>query len=92
LSQISVAFELEQNYPNPFNPGTTIKYKLPQASLVNLKVYNVLGQEVATLVDESQPAGIHAVQFDGSGLSSGVYFYRLSAGDFVQTRKLMLLR
>lgn len=86
------AIELRQNYPNPFNAGTTIKYKLPRASIVNLKVYNVLGQEVATLVDESEPAGIHAVQFGGSGFSSGVYFYRLQAGEFVQTRKLLLLK
>lgn len=85
-------FVLEQNYPNPFNPFTTIRYGLPQKSSVRLTVYNLLGQEVATLVNEEKNAGYHEVTFDGSGLASGVYIYRLTAGSFVQSRKLLLLR
>lgn len=83
---------LEQNYPNPFNPSTTIRYELPKQVLVSLKVYNVLGQEVASLVSEVQIAGKHQVEFHGENLSSGVYFYRLQAGEFVDTKKLVLLK
>lgn len=86
------AYRLDQNYPNPFNPSTTIRYGLPTKSQVMLSVFNILGQHVATLVKESQDAGYHDVRFDGSGLSSGVYFYRLQAGDFIQTKRLLLLR
>jgi hypothetical protein len=85
-------FLLAQNYPNPFNPSTTIRYGLPQRSQVVLVVYNALGQEVATLARGEQEAGYHEVRFDASNLSSGVYFYRLTAGNVVQTRKLLLLR
>jgi hypothetical protein len=83
---------LEQNFPNPFNPSTTIKYELPSGSHVTLSVYDMLGREVSVLVNERRDAGVHEVKFDASGLSSGVYFYRLTAGSFVQTRKLLLLR
>ena len=83
---------LYQNYPNPFNPSTTIRYGLPYRSRVTLAVFNTLGQQVATLVQGEQEAGFHEVQFDGSGLASGVYLYRLRAGEFVQTRKLLLLQ
>jgi hypothetical protein len=86
------AFSLRQNYPNPFNPTTTIRYTLPYKSRVFLAVYNTLGQKIKTLVQESQEAGYHEVQFDGSNLASGVFFYRLQAGTYVQTRKLLLLR
>ncbi len=90
------AFDLSQNYPNPFNPSTKIEYSLPQAGMVSLKVYNVLGDEVATLVNERQDAGSHDVTFNaGNGtrsLSSGVYFYRLDAGTFVSTKKLVLMK
>ena len=89
---VPVSFTLGQNYPNPFNPSTTIRYSLPSRSLVTLTVFNTLGQQVATLVQGEQEAGYHEVQFDGSGLASGVYVYRLQAGDFVQSLKLTLLR
>jgi hypothetical protein len=85
-------FVLEQNYPNPFNPSTTIRYGVPQRANVSLIVYNTLGQKVATLGQDTQEAGYHEVKFDGSSLASGVYFYRIQAGSFVQTRKLLLLR
>jgi hypothetical protein len=83
---------LAQNYPNPFNPSTTIKYELPKASQVILSVFDMLGRQVSVLVNERRDAGVHEVKFDGSNLASGVYFYRLQAGDFVQSKKLMLLK
>jgi len=90
--RVAEQFSLSQNYPNPFNPRTTIRYGLPQRSSVTLSVFNTLGQRIATLVQEAQEAGYHEVKFDGSSIASGVYFYRLQAGNFVQTRKLLLLR
>jgi hypothetical protein len=89
---VAVKFELYDNYPNPFNPSTTIRYALPYSSNVALAVFNALGQQVATLVNWIQEAGYHEVMFDGSNLASGVYFYRIQAGRFVQTKKLILLR
>jgi hypothetical protein len=86
------AFLLAQNYPNPFNPSTTIKYELPRSSVVRLSVYDILGREVSVFVNEEREAGAYEVKFDGSNLSSGVYFYRLQAGDFVTTKRLLLLR
>ena len=86
------AFALEQNYPNPFNPSTTIRYALPKRTHVTLSVFNTLGQQVATLVNESQEAGTHDVRFDGSMIASGTYFYRIQAGDNVQTKKFVYLR
>ena len=83
---------LYQNYPNPFNPSTTIRYGLPSRSHVTLTVFNTLGQQVATLVQGEQEAGYHEVQFDASSLASGVYLYRLQAGDFVHTNRLLLLK
>jgi hypothetical protein len=85
-------FELLQNYPNPFNPSTTICYALPQRSYVGLAVYNSLGQIVTTLVNGEEESGIHEVKFDGSALASGVYFYRLQSGSFVQSRRFVLMK
>jgi hypothetical protein len=85
-------YRLEQNYPNPFNPTTNITYVLPKAENVSLKVYDVLGREVATLVNEVKPAGAYTVPFNASNLASGVYFYKLQAGSFVQTKKMMLVK
>jgi hypothetical protein len=85
-------YALYQNYPNPFNPTTNIEYEIPAAGFVTLKVYNMLGQEVATVVNEERDAGSYQVQFDGTGLSSGVYFYRIQAGDFVDAKKLLLIK
>jgi hypothetical protein len=82
---------LGQNFPNPFNPSTTIHYALPHRYNVTLSVYNTLGQKVADLVSETQDAGYHEVRFEGSGLSSGVYFYRIQAGSFVATKKLLMI-
>jgi hypothetical protein len=88
-------FNLYQNYPNPFNPSTVISYSIPSASQVNLTVYNSLGQQVAELVNENQSAGVHSVVFNSSvlsGISSGVYFYRLKAGSIDKTRKMLLIK
>jgi photosystem II stability/assembly factor-like uncharacterized protein len=90
-------YKLNQNYPNPFNPTTTITYQIPQAGFVRLKVYDILGREVATLVDEEKPAGGYEVQFnshsgEGRNLTSGMYFYQLKAGDYSETKKMILLK
>jgi hypothetical protein len=84
---------LEQNYPNPFNPSTKIQYNLPENSFVSLKLYNIIGKEVASLVNSAVPAGTHEVVFDASGLNSGIYFYTLKTGNnFVQTKKMILMK
>jgi hypothetical protein len=83
---------LGQNFPNPFNPSTTIKLELPKSSVVRLSVCDMLGREVSVLVNERRDAGVHDVKFDGSNLASGLYLYRLTAGSFVETRKLVLVR
>ena len=85
-------FILSQNYPNPFNPETAISYQLPANSFVSLKVFDTLGREVATLVNEEKPAGTYTINFNAEGLSSGVYFYKMRAGRFVQTKKLVLMK
>lgn len=85
-------FQLNQNYPNPFNPVTTITYTIPQTGFVQLKVYDLLGREAANLVSEEQTAGSYKVEFDASSLSSGIYFYRLQSGSFMDFKKLTLLR
>jgi len=90
--EIPTEFLLSQNYPNPFNPSTVISYQLVVGSHISLKIYDVLGNEVATLVNEEKPAGTYEMDFDASALSSGVYSYKIEAGDFVQTKKMILLR
>ena len=85
-------FSLEQNYPNPFNPTTKIKYQISEAGFVRLNIYDVLGNEVAILINEEKPAGNYEVRFDASKLSSGIYFYTLKAGNFIKTNKMILLR
>jgi photosystem II stability/assembly factor-like uncharacterized protein len=90
--ELPKSFALEQNYPNPFNPSASIKYQIPSTDHVTLKVYDLLGREVATLVNEVKQPGTYSVQWDATNVASGIYFYRLQAGDFTQTRKLILLR
>jgi hypothetical protein len=85
-------FALEQNYPNPFNPSTVISYQIPVNGTVSLNVYDVLGTKIASLVNEEKPAGNYEVDFDAAALSSGIYFYKLQAGSFVETRKMILLK
>ena len=85
-------FLLEQNYPNPFNPVTVIKYSIPEVSNVTLKLYNLLGEEVATLVNEEKVAGYHKLEFNAINLPSGVYFYQLRAGKYIETKKMLLLK
>jgi len=97
FTQAPIGFTLEQNYPNPFNPATTIRYQLSKTTQVVLKIYNTFGQEVRTLVNARQPAGVNAVVWDGrdeSGkeVSSGIYIYRLQAGESIQSRKLSFVR
>ncbi len=90
--EVPERFVLEQNYPNPFNPSTTIQYNIPQTEKVVLKIYNVLGQEVKTLVNEVQNPGTHQVTFDAAQLSSGVYLYRLTAGDYTNVKKMLFVK
>jgi glucuronoarabinoxylan endo-1,4-beta-xylanase len=85
-------FVLEQNYPNPFNPATTIRYQLPSVNIVDLKVFDVLGKEIATQVSGKETAGAHSLVFDGRNLPSGVYFYKFSAGAVSMTKKMLLLK
>jgi hypothetical protein len=90
-------YELQQNYPNPFNPKTNIEYQLPMETRVSLKIYNIMGQEVKTLIDDVKEAGYHALIWNGldnSGVavSSGIYYYRMVTGSFVETKKMVLLR
>ena len=89
---VPVAFELGQNYPNPFNPSTTIKFSVPEAGLVTLRVFNLLGQEVATLLNSEKTAGVYEASFDASALSSGIYFYTLDSKNFTSTKKMVLLK
>ncbi len=87
-----VNFGLNQNYPNPFNPSTAISFRLPVKSQVSLKVFDALGKEVAVLINEEKPAGSYVINFEAKNLSSGTYFYRLVSGDFVQMKKMLLLK
>lgn len=83
---------LEQNYPNPFNPSTRIRYTLSQADHATLKIFNIMGKEIASLVDQFQIAGEHEVVWNASDFPDGIYFYRLLAGDFVETKKLLFVK
>jgi hypothetical protein len=91
-SEIPATYSLEQNYPNPFNPTTNIQFSLPKATHVTLKVFNLLGQEVATLVSCEVAAGWHVQELNAANLSSGMYFYRLQAGTYSETKKLVLMK
>ncbi|MBK7629454.1 MAG: T9SS type A sorting domain-containing protein [Ignavibacteriales bacterium] len=92
IDEIVNYFSLSQNYPNPFNPSTKISWQSPVGSQQKLKIYDVLGNEVATLVNEYKSAGSYEVDFNASSLSSGIYFYRLTVGSFVQTKKMILMK
>ena len=89
---IPTIYLLYQNYPNPFNPSTTIKYDISKSGKVELKVYDILGREVKTLIDKEQEAGRYEINFDAHSLASGVYFYRLTVNDYVAAKKMILLR
>jgi len=91
-SSLPDEFYLYQNYPNPFNPITTLQYTVNTKQFVTLKIYDILGREITTLINEEKPAGNYEVEFDASNLSSGIYFYRLKAGNLVKTKKMVLLR
>jgi len=86
------SYDLAQNYPNPFNPSTTIKYQIPEDGMVTLKIYDILGKEVKTLINEQKATGRYEVKFDASDLASGIYLYRLSVNDFISVKKMLLLR
>ncbi len=92
LSALPTEFSLSQNYPNPFNPSTKISFNLAETGFISLIVYDVLGNEVSTLVNEEKPAGEYEVEFSGNGLTSGVYFYQLRTGSFIQTKKMILMK
>jgi hypothetical protein len=85
-------FCLNQNYPNPFNPSTTIKYSIPYSDIVNIKVFDILGREVAVLLNEYKPAGTYNIEFNANKFTSGVYFYQLNAGSYLETKKMMLMK
>ena len=91
-SELPVEYSLSQNYPNPFNPGTNIKYDLPFGGLVTLKIYDILGKEVYTLINEYKDAGRYITGFNGSDMSSGIYYYTIRAGGFTQTKRMILLK
>jgi hypothetical protein len=85
-------YYLSQNYPNPFNPDTRIDYSLPEKSFVTLKIYDILGEKVFTLINEEKSRGNYEIEFDASSLASGIYIYKLQAGSFTETRKMVLIR
>jgi hypothetical protein len=89
---IVTKFELNQNYPNPFNPTTTIEYSIPSNGLVNLNVFNAIGEKVGVLVNEFKDAGNYEIVFNSGELTSGIYFYKLQTGNFIETRKMILLK
>ena len=91
-NEIPIEFSLSQNYPNPFNPSTTIRFSIPEESFVTIKVFNTLGEEITTLINENIIAGNYEVDFDASKLPSGIYFYKLQSETFVETKKMVLMR
>jgi hypothetical protein len=86
------AFKLYDNYPNPFNPSTTLRYSIPEASFTTIKIYDALGNEVSSLVNETKTAGTYEVEFNATDLSSGIYYYSLQAGSFIETKKMILMK
>jgi hypothetical protein len=90
--KISTTFQLMQNYPNPFNPSTIINYQIPDEGFVSLKIYDILGNEVKILVNENKPIGSYNIHFDASGLASGMYIYRLTAGNYISTKKMLMIK
>ncbi len=91
-SELPISFGLSQNYPNPFNPTTTINYSVPEESFVSIQVYDILGRLVASLVNEEKTVGYHEVTFNAVSIASGTYFYRMDAGDFIDVKKLIVLK
>lgn len=89
---VPISLSLSQNYPNPFNPATNIKFQIANRELVSLKVFDVLGREVAVLVSDARPAGAYTIRWDASSFPSGVYFYRLQAGAFIETKKMVVVK
>jgi hypothetical protein len=92
VGSLPVKFQLQQNYPNPFNPSTTITFSLPHSTNTSLKVFDMLGREVATLVDGYMAAGSHEVHFNATSLASGIYYYKLTSGNFTEVKKMMLVK
>jgi hypothetical protein len=90
--ELPIEYKLSQNYPNPFNPATTIRYSIPKQQKVTLKLYNVLGQEVATLINRVQKAGHYQLNYNAKDLASGVYIYTIKAGEFNSSKKMLLLK
>ena len=91
-SQIIKRFTLKQNYPNPFNPNTKISYSIPEASFVSLKIYDLLGEEISTLINEEKAAGSYKINFDAEQLTSGIYFYKIEAGNYIEAKKMILMK
>jgi len=91
-NSVPTEFDLSQNYPNPFNPSTTISYAIPTDGFVSLKIYDMLGKEVATLINEEKPAGDYTISFNANNLASGMYIYKISSGPFNQTKKMILMK
>ncbi|HKL16360.1 MAG TPA: T9SS type A sorting domain-containing protein, partial [Balneolaceae bacterium] len=92
ISGLPDSFELFQNYPNPFNPSTTINFALPEQSDVTIRIYDVMGRQIATLLNENRPAGYHNIVWDAGSVASGTYFYRIQAGSFLSVKKLTLVK
>ena len=92
LNEIPTEFLLTQNYPNPFNPSTKIRYSVPQSSNVIIKVFDILGNEIETLVNEEKPVGTYEITWYAASLPSGIYFYTINAGSFIETKKMILLK